>query len=484
MDQCLRAIAKESNFLSSPMSLRAGLALLAAGTNGATLRQLLTFLGSEDAHHLAVATARLLADVNTWPQLSFAASVFVDRTLHLTPEFGSAATSVHQAVTRSADFKNHPEAAMPLGLDLRPDRGRPTLMRYIERGGGHGSTHEVELSTLPTYTQTLDRSRGSTTSSIAVPGQSRPTAQGYGNRYSDPSPTNLPWHQLSHPTPLLIQQAIAEVNRFIAQATAWRLTNVLTRDMVGPTTKLVLANGLHFKATWARKFEPSDTVRRHFFGHDDGSRPVRVPFLSAAGMQYAERFDAIGHGFKVLQRFYKMVGRDGKLDLGSPCFCMLVFLPYDRRDGLARLLRMAVAQPDFVMRCAPRREQLVSPCMVPKFRFFSRLEAVSALCQLGLTEPFDKGVADLSRMVSNVPPEGLYVSTVTQTCAVEVDEGGTTAVAAMYAASSPTYSLKERLPRPPPMSFVADHPFMFAIVEYERAEVLFHGHVMDPSKED
>ncbi|KAF8685314.1 hypothetical protein HU200_044017 [Digitaria exilis] len=32
--------------------------------------------------------------------------------------------------------------------------------RYKERGGGHGSTHEVELSTLPTYTQTLDRSRG------------------------------------------------------------------------------------------------------------------------------------------------------------------------------------------------------------------------------------------------------------------------------------------------------------------------------------
>nr|CAB3505014.1 unnamed protein product [Digitaria exilis] len=38
--------------------------------------------------------------------------------------------------------------------------GCPTLMRYIERGGGHGSNHEVELSTLLTYTQTLDRSRG------------------------------------------------------------------------------------------------------------------------------------------------------------------------------------------------------------------------------------------------------------------------------------------------------------------------------------
>ncbi|KAF8713457.1 hypothetical protein HU200_028232 [Digitaria exilis] len=65
------------------------------------------------------------------------------------------------------------KAQRPLDLNLRPDRRRPTLRRYIERGGGHGSTHEVELSTLSTYTQTLDRSRGSTTPSIAVPVQSR-----------------------------------------------------------------------------------------------------------------------------------------------------------------------------------------------------------------------------------------------------------------------------------------------------------------------
>jgi serpin B len=68
-----------------------------------------------------------------------------------------------------------------------------------------------------------------------------------------------------------------------------------------------------------------------------------------------------------------------------------------------------------------------------------------------------------------------------QTCAVEVDEEGTTAVAATYSFLSPTGLWS---PPPPPMSFVADHPFMFAIVEYEKAELLFLGHVMDPSKED
>jgi serpin B len=68
-------------------------------------------------------------------------------------------------------------------------------------------------------------------------------------------------------------------------------------------------------------------------------------------------------GFKVLQCFYKMTGRDGRLDFGTPCFCMLVFLPH-QRDGLADLLLLAVTQPDFVMWCTPRREQVVRPCMV------------------------------------------------------------------------------------------------------------------------
>jgi serpin B len=58
------------------MSLRAGLALLAAGTHGPTLRQLLTFLGSEDTRHLDEASARLLANVSARPQLSFAAAIF------------------------------------------------------------------------------------------------------------------------------------------------------------------------------------------------------------------------------------------------------------------------------------------------------------------------------------------------------------------------------------------------------------------------
>ncbi|KAF7009994.1 hypothetical protein CFC21_024472 [Triticum aestivum] len=387
MDQCLQvalfagtdAIARRSNFIFSPLSMRTGLALLATGTNGKTLSQLLAFLGSQDLHLLNAASASLIAEMRAWPQLTFAAGIFADKSFSLRPEFVSAAASAHRASVRSVDFQNQPAAAA------------------------------------------------------------------------------------------------AEVNALIAETTRGRIRDLVSPDSFRGDPKIVLANAMHFKATWARKFDPSDTVRRDFHRLDGTS--VRVPFLSAPGMQYATSFDDLG--FKVLQCFYKMAGRDGKLDPKAPLFSMLIFLPH-RRDGLRDLLRLAVTEPDFVMRCAPRLQQVVNPCLLPKFKFSFRFDAMDALRSLGLAAPFDPLAADLSGAVSNMPREGLYVSTVEQMCAVEVDEEGTTAVAAFYAPSNPTYSPCER-PPPPPMSFVADHPFLFAIVEYGKGEVLFLGHVVDPS---
>jgi serpin B len=192
----MEAIAKQSNFIFSPTSLRAGLALRAAGTHGLTLRQLLMFLGSEDTHHLDAASARLLVDVIAWSQLSFAADIFIDRALLLMMEFVSSATSAHHAVARSVDFRKRPAAAL------------------------------------------------------------------------------------------------YEVSTFIERPTTGRLRNVLTRYAIGSTTKVVLTNALHFKATWAQRFDSSDTIPRDFFRRDD--RPVQVPFLSDTGMQCAESFDDPG----------------------------------------------------------------------------------------------------------------------------------------------------------------------------------------------
>ncbi|XP_024311834.1 putative non-inhibitory serpin-Z11 [Brachypodium distachyon] len=168
----------------------------------------------------------------------------------------------------------------------------------------------------------------------------------------------------------------------------------------------------------------------------------------------------------------------------SPRFCMLIFLP-DKHDGLRDLLRLAATEPGFVTRCVPEDLQEVIPCLVPKFKFAFGFDATDPLRSLGLAAPFDPLAADLSGAVASCTPaleEGLYVSSVEQICGVEVGEEGTTAVGVLYEPSSPTYSPGQP-PPPPPMSFVADRPFVFAVVEYNKAEVLFLGHVVDPAKE-
>ncbi|KAM0826395.1 hypothetical protein ACQ4PT_068909 [Festuca glaucescens] len=261
MDQCLQvalvagtdAIATQSNFIFSPLSLRAALAVLAAGTKGETLRELLTFLGSQELHLLNATSAGLIAEMRSWPQLSFAAGIFADRSLSLRPDFVSTASSAHGAFGRSLDFQNQPEAAA------------------------------------------------------------------------------------------------AEVNAFIAKTTRGCLRDLVSAGTFKGDTKIVLANAMHFKATWAaRRFDPSDTVRSQFNRLDGTS--LRVPFLSDPGMQYADSFEDLG--FKVLQCFYKMVGRDGKLDPKAPFFSMLIFLPH-RRDGLSDLLRGCdLPSPSQTLSCA------------------------------------------------------------------------------------------------------------------------------------
>ena len=113
----LAAVASGSNFVLSPLSIRAALGLAAAGASGETLHQMLSFLGSPTVDHLNSASARLMASVrgdgdcdgrvveSAGPRLSFVNGVWVDRSLTLKPGFDDVAASVYGAVTKSVDFR-------------------------------------------------------------------------------------------------------------------------------------------------------------------------------------------------------------------------------------------------------------------------------------------------------------------------------------------------------------------------------------------
>ena len=260
-------------------------------------------------------------------------------------------------------------------------------------------------------------------------------------------------------------EAVGEVNAWVQSKTNELIKDLIPTDAVDIDTRVILANALYFKGAWAEKFDSSKTVDGDFHLFD-GSK-VQVPFMTSFKLPYKpDQFMASFDGFKVLKLPYEadQLGRK---------FSMLVFLPH-QRDGLSALVQKAVSSSSFFDCHVPTRKVEIGKFMIPKFKISSGFDASQALQKLGLKMPFT-GDADFTDMV--VPSQisgNLFISSVHHKATIEVGEEGTEASAA-------TAVIRRLCCYRPPVDFVADHPFMFAIREDQSGALLFVGHVANPS---
>ncbi|KAF6985080.1 hypothetical protein CFC21_002985 [Triticum aestivum] len=364
------------NFIVSPLSIHAALALVAAGTRGETREELLGFLGSASLDELHGAAATELAGrLNGLTQTSFACGVWVDRGQALEPEFMATAASGYAATAESVDFSSDPE------------------------------------------------------------------------------------------------QARRRVNAFVAGATDGRIRDVLPPGSVGSSTRVVLANALYFNGTWSQPFDQSATFTAPF--HVPDGTIVRASFMTTGRFPF-EQHVAVYPGFRALKLPYKNDG-DQAGRRAEAAFYMLLLLPDGGAAlGLADLYDKAVATPGFLKSHTPAVQVPVGRFMVPKFKFTFEFEASSDMQKLGVTRAFEGG--DFSGMVSG--GDGLFIAGVYHKATIEVDELGTVAAAA----TAVVIFQSARAPRPP-VDFVANRPFLFAIVEEKTSAVLFLGHVINPLAE-
>ncbi|OVA10493.1 Serpin family [Macleaya cordata] len=101
------------NFVFSPFSINAALGLLASGSNGLTLQQLLEFLKSENLDHLNSVYSLIIDSLDEkrigtergGPKLSFISGVWVDISHTLKPSFKEIASSIYKAEAISVNFK-------------------------------------------------------------------------------------------------------------------------------------------------------------------------------------------------------------------------------------------------------------------------------------------------------------------------------------------------------------------------------------------
>jgi len=101
----------DSNLVFSPLSINVVLGLIAAGSAGPTQDQLLSFLKAKSTDHLHYFASQIVAIVFTdgspagGPKLSFANSVWIDKSLTFKPSFQQVVDASYKAATNFADFE-------------------------------------------------------------------------------------------------------------------------------------------------------------------------------------------------------------------------------------------------------------------------------------------------------------------------------------------------------------------------------------------
>jgi serpin B len=249
------------------------------------------------------------------------------------------------------------------------------------------------------------------------------------------------------------------INKWVAEQTRDRIRDLIPRNGVDGTTRLVLANALYLKAPWQSDFSDFWTKPAPF--HARGGSATDVPTMHQRHhLGYATK-----PGFTVVALPY--VGSELQF---------LIILP-NETSGLGTIA--SAISSDMLMQCARLQDQLVD-LYLPKFKFEPpTIPLAGKLRALGLQSVFDQpsGSANFDRMAPRKPDDYLAVSEIFHKTFIAVDEKGTEAAAATAVAMLAGSAVVKQ---PEPIVVKVDHPFLYAIQHIPSGVCLFIGRVTDP----
>ena len=272
------------------------------------------------------------------------------------------------------------------------------------------------------------------------------------------------------------EQARREINQFIREQTAGKISDLLSPGVVSATTSLVLASAVYLKAAWAHPFPAGATQDAAFYldpGQRDPGRPdpatqVTVPTMRVrARLRYlrADGYQAVELPYAGTRLGLVIVLPDPSPGPGSgdPAYA-----------GPGGLLAGGVAPgagPGGLRAgLAPRQVSLA----LPRFRVTSGFALRPVLAALGMPLAFTDE-ADFSGITT---AQRLRIDEVVHQAYIDVNEAGTEAAAA----TAVVMTASARLMDPePPVEMIVDRPFLFALTDLRSGLPLFLGRVTDPT---
>jgi serpin B len=245
------------------------------------------------------------------------------------------------------------------------------------------------------------------------------------------------------------EEARRQINRWVGEQTNDRIKELLHKGDIDRTTGMVLVNAIYFKAAWDKPFTKAATADEDF--EAAGKKVKAATMHQTASFNYAE-----GEGFQALELPYE----GGELS-------MVVLLPREK-DGLGKLEQsLTAAKLDACIGKLAGRQVAVA---LPRFKVEARFDLSEGLPAMGMRLAFSPE-ADFSGIST---AEKLFISKVLHQAFVDVNEEGTEAAAATAVV------MARGGPPERPVSFRADHPFLFLLRDNRTGSVLFLGRVTDP----
>ncbi len=244
------------------------------------------------------------------------------------------------------------------------------------------------------------------------------------------------------------------INSWVSENTNNKIKMIISPEDINRDTKLIIANAIYFNAEWGKKFDNNLTKQEAFYTINKTTE--MIDFMhSKESLKYYENNDLQF----IIKPYTKSVDKS---------FCII--LPKEKYGISCVENKIDGALLDTLFdNCFPSEIELA----MPKYKLEKDYSLVQPLKEMGLHTAFSPQ-ANFSSLSSQKP---LFISNIKHKTFIAIDEERTEAAAATSIKISTT-SIKNPLTKPIP--FIADHPYIFMIIDNETKTILFMGRYVDP----
>ena len=242
-------------------------------------------------------------------------------------------------------------------------------------------------------------------------------------------------------------EASDEINNWIDKSTKGKIKKMI-EPPISQNTIMYLINAIYFKGDWTKQFDKNNTFTTKF-NNNDSTKDIDM-MNKKDDVEYGEGED------------YKVV----RLPYGSGKTSMYCILPNENISIDEYINEMNIDKFNSIKSSISERKDVI--LQIPRFKIEYGIKNLNdTLTSLGMEEAFSAN-ADFSGI-----REGINISRVLHKAVIEVNEEGS------EAAGVTVVEMKESAVENP-ITFIANRPFLFLIIDDEFDTILFMGKLIEP----